>query len=84
MEISMSLLMEGYMEKVISKEFVFVCRDSMDTCAKYVRASNIFNMVDIQVLYRFGKPSIYQMTLENFLAERKENNSKYTWRVSHG
>ena len=78
----MSLLKGLIMEKVISKEFTYVCRDSMDTCAKYVRASNIFNMVDIQVLYRFGKPSIYQMTLDNFLAERKENNSKYTWRIA--
>jgi hypothetical protein len=83
MEISMSLLKGLIMEKVISKEFIFVCKDSMDTMAKYVRASDIYNMVEVQVLYRFGKPSIYQMTLDNFLAERKENNSKYTWRVSN-
>ena len=70
------------MEKIISKEFIFVCKDSMDTCSKYVRASDIFNMVEIQVLYRHGKPSIYQETLDKFLAERKENNSKYTWRVA--
>lgn len=79
----MSLYGGIVMEKVIGKEFIFVCKDSMDTMAKYVRASDIFDMVEVKVLYRFGKPSIYQMTLDNFLAERKENNSKYTWRVCY-
>jgi hypothetical protein len=65
--------------KIINKEFIFVNRDSMDTCAKYVKLSNDESMVDIQVLYRYGKPSYYSQSYNDFISDRKANNSKFNW-----
>ena len=65
--------------KVIGEEYIFVSRDTLDTCAKYVKKSKELGKVDIQVLYRFGKPSYHTQSFEGFLNDRKENNSKYQW-----
>jgi hypothetical protein len=65
--------------KVIGEEYIFVSRDTLDTCAKYVKKSQELGKVDIQVLYRFGKPSYHTQSFERFLSDRKENNSKYQW-----
>ena len=65
--------------KIIGEEFIFVSRDDLDTCAKYVKKSQEVGMVDIQVLYRFGKPSYHKQSIEGFLNDRKENKSKFNW-----
>jgi len=65
--------------KIINNEYIFVSRDSMDTAAKYVKLSNKNDMVDIQVLYRYGKPSYYAQSYNEFINNRKANNSKFNW-----
>ncbi len=39
----------------LTSEFKHVSHDECDTCANYARLSN--GKVEIQTLYRFGKPS---------------------------
>ena len=65
--------------KVIGEEYIFVSRDTLDTCAKYVKKSKELGKVDIQILYRFGKPSYHTQSFEGFLSDRKENKSKFNW-----
>ena len=41
--------------KQLTNKFEFVCNDTLDTCAKFVRFKND-NQVEIEILYRYGKP----------------------------
>jgi len=67
------------MLKVINnKELTFVSRDSLDTCAKYVKAlSN--KMLEVHMLYRYGKPNIYKQSLKDFKKERLLCNNPHEW-----
>jgi|TARA_R110000824_G_scaffold12341_3_gene54190 hypothetical protein len=58
-------------KKQLTDELQFVCRDYHDTCAKYVKLAKENNKVEIQVLYRFSKPSNYLEDKNKFLKEHK-------------
>ena len=60
-------------KKQLTSEFKFVSKDTLDTCAKYVKLSND-NQVQVQVLYRYGKPSNYLESTNEFI---KEYNNFY-------
>jgi|TARA_R100001530_G_scaffold26640_1_gene21383 hypothetical protein len=59
--------------KQLTNKFEFVCSDTLDTCAKFVRFKND-NQVEIEILYRYGKPSIYLENMNKFI---KEHNNFY-------
>ena len=60
-------------KKQLTSEFKFVSKDTLDTCAKYVKLAND-NQVQIQVLYLYGKPSNYLEDTNEFI---KEHNNFY-------
>tara|TARA_R110000744_G_scaffold376669_1_gene491065 strand:+ start:428 stop:643 length:216 start_codon:yes stop_codon:yes gene_type:complete len=56
-------------KKQLTYDFQFVSRDSMDSVAKYVKLAKENNKVEIEILYRFGKPSNYLEDKSKFLRE---------------
>ena len=58
-------------KKQLTSELKFVSRDTFDTCAKFVKLAND-NKVQIQVLYRYGKPNNYLENINEFI--KKHNN----------
>tara|TARA_R100000781_G_scaffold15032_1_gene12365 strand:+ start:319 stop:522 length:204 start_codon:yes stop_codon:yes gene_type:complete len=54
--------------KQLTNNFEFVSNDTLDTCAKFVRLKND-DQVEIEIIYRYGKPSNYLQKVDNFLNE---------------
>ena len=56
------------MKKQLTNNFEFVCNDTLDTCAKFVRLKND-DQVEIEIIYRYSKPNNYLQKVDNFLNE---------------
>ena len=55
---------------VLTREFQHISHDEMDTCANYARLNddNAKPQVEVQTLYRYGKPAYRTMSIETFNA----------------
>ena len=60
--------------KQLTNKYQFVC--GMSDAAKYVRLQDN-HQVQIQVLYRYGKPSIYNESINKFI----NKDSHFNWTI---
>lgn len=48
----------------LTKDYQFVSNDEFDTCANYARLNN--GQVEVETLFRYGKPEKRMMSIEHF------------------